>query len=159
MELRLLGEVELRAAGQTLDLGAPRLQAVLVALAVDAGRPVAMETLIDRVWADNPPAEVRNVLYSYLSRTRRLLRQAATLTGGTAVRIERRHAGYVLDIDPEQVDLHRFERLVEQGGDRRWGDDAQADALAEALQLWRGGPPPPALGGGGAPGPGRPGRR
>src|SRR3954447_8473297 len=119
MELRLLGEVELQAAGQTLDVGAPRLQAVLVALAVDAGRPVALETLIGRVWDDNPPVEVRNVLYSYLSRIRRLLRQAATLPDGTAVRIERRHAGYVLDIDPDLVDLHRFRRLVGQGGEGR----------------------------------------
>src|SRR5207248_102037 len=76
MELRLLGEVELRAAGQMLDVGAPRLQAVLAGLAVDAGRPVAIEALIDRVWDDTPPVEVRNVLYSYLSRIRRLLRQA-----------------------------------------------------------------------------------
>jgi DNA-binding SARP family transcriptional activator len=136
----LLGEAELRAAGQTLDVGAPRLQAVLAALAVDSGRPVAIETLIDRVWDDNPPVEVRNVLYSYLSRIRRLLREAATLTGETAVRIERRHAGYVLDIDPDLVDLHRFRRLVEQGRDRRHGDGARAAALTEALGLWRGSP-------------------
>ncbi|MBE1489268.1 AfsR/SARP family transcriptional regulator [Plantactinospora soyae] len=143
MEFRLLGEVELRAAGQVLDVGAPRLQAVLAALVVDAGRPVAIETLIDRVWGDSPPAEVRNVLYSYLSRTRRLLRQAATLTPGTAARIERRHAGYVLNVDANLVDLYRFRRLVEQGGDRQRGDDVRANALAEALDLWRG----PALAG------------
>jgi DNA-binding SARP family transcriptional activator len=140
MEFRLLGEVELRAAGQVLDVRAPRLQAVLAALAVDAGRPVAMETLIDRVWDDTPPVEVRNVLYSYLSRIRRLLEQAARLTGGTAVRIERRHAGYVLDIDPDLVDLHRFGHLVVQGSDRQRGDDGRAAALAEALGLWRGSP-------------------
>ena len=138
MELRLLGEVELWADGQLLDVGAPRLQAVLAALAVDAGRPVAMETLIDRVWNDDPPLEVRNVLYSYLSRIRRLLNQAATLASGQPVRIERRHAGYVLDIDPELVDLHRFRNLVDRGHDPQCGDDARAATLAEALALWRG---------------------
>jgi hypothetical protein len=46
--VRLLGEMELRAAGQILDVGAPRLQMVLAALAVDAGRPVAVEMIIDR---------------------------------------------------------------------------------------------------------------
>jgi len=135
MEFRLLGEMELRAAGQMLHVGAPRPQAVLAALAVDAGRPVAIETLIDRVWADAPPVEVRNVLYSYLSRIRRLLKHAATLTGETTVRIERRHAGYVLDVDPDLVDLHRFRRLV---SDPQCGDRARATALAEALGLWRG---------------------
>lgn len=140
LELRLLGEVELRAAGQTLDVGGLRPQAVLAALAVDAGRPVAMETLIDRIWDDNPPADVRNVLYSYLSRIRRVLRRAATCTGGTAMGIERRHAGYVLDLDPDLVDLHRFRRLVDSTSTPQHGDEARAAALAEALDLWRGPP-------------------
>lgn len=140
MEFRLFGEVELRAAGQMLDVGAPRPQAVLAALAVDAGRPVAIETLIDRVWADTPPVKVRNVLYSHLSRIRRLLRQAATLTGETTVRIDRRHAGYVLDIDPDLVDLHRFRRLVDENSDAQRCDGARAVALAKALDLWRGPP-------------------
>jgi DNA-binding SARP family transcriptional activator/tetratricopeptide (TPR) repeat protein len=139
MEFRLLGEVQLRAAGQLLEVGGPRLQAVLAALAVDAGRPVAIETLIDRVWDDTPPVEARNVVYSYMSRIRRLLKQAS-LAGATAVRIERRHAGYVLDIDPDLVDLHRFRGLVDQGRDPRRGDPARAAAIAEALGLWRGPP-------------------
>src|SRR6266496_1279512 len=138
--------MELRAAGQLLDVGPPRQQAVLVALAVDAGRPVAIETLIDRVWADTPPSAVRNVLYSHLSQIRRLMRQASTLAGEEAVRIERRHAGYLLDIDPDLVDLHRFRRLVEQGRDARRADADRADALTEALGLWRG-PPLAGLGG------------
>jgi DNA-binding SARP family transcriptional activator len=142
MEFRLLGAVELRAGGQLLEIGAPRLQAVLAALAVEPRRPVAIETLIDRVWDDTPPIEARNVLYSYLSRIRRLLKQAS-LAGEATVRIERQPAGYVLDIDPDLVDLHRFRRLVEQGCDREHGDDTRSDALAEALGLWRG----PALAG------------
>lgn len=142
MEFRLLGEVELRADGRMLEIGAPRQQAVLAALAVDPRRPVAIETLIDRVWDDSPPIEARNVLYSHLSRIRRLLKQAS-LTGEAAVRIERRPAGYMLDINPDLVDLHRFRRLAEQGGDREHGDDTRSAALAEALGLWRG----PALAG------------
>jgi DNA-binding SARP family transcriptional activator/tetratricopeptide (TPR) repeat protein len=139
VEFRLLGEMELWAAGQLLEVGAPRLQAVLAALVVDAGRPVAIETLIDRVWGETPPVEVRNALYSHLSRIRRLLRHA-TLAGGAAVRIERRHAGYVLDIEPARVDLHRFRRLVGQGSDPRCGDSDRAAVIAEALALWRGPP-------------------
>ena len=135
MELRLLGEVELRVDGRRVDVGAPRLQVVLAALAVDAGRPVTIETLIDRVWDDSPPAEARNVLYSYLSRIRRLLRRA-----GPEARVERRHAGYVLDIDAELVDLHRFRRLAGEGRDSRRDDDGRAAALGEALGLWRGPP-------------------
>src|ERR1700754_3614301 len=71
MEFRLLGDIEVRVGDRSLDVGTPRQQTVLAALAVDAGRPVAMDTLIDRVWDDAPPAEARNALYSHLSRIRR----------------------------------------------------------------------------------------
>ncbi len=140
MEFRLLGEVQVRAAGQLLDVGTPRQQAVLAALALDPGRPVPIETLIDRIWGDEPPAEARNVLYSHLSRIRQLFKRAAELGDDTAVRLERRHAGYVLDIDPDLVDLHRFGRLADQGRDPSRTNAEQAGALTEALGLWRGTP-------------------
>jgi DNA-binding SARP family transcriptional activator/tetratricopeptide (TPR) repeat protein len=130
MEFQLFGEVQLQAGGQLLDVGTPRQQAVLAALLVDAGRPVAIETLIDRVW-DEAPAEARNVLYSHLSRIRQLLKRA----GGVA-KLDRRPAGYVLDVEPDSVDMHRFWRLVDQGG----SDEEKSAALTEALSLWRGTP-------------------
>jgi DNA-binding SARP family transcriptional activator/tetratricopeptide (TPR) repeat protein len=140
MEFRLFGEVELLAADQPVDLGTPRQRAVLAVLLLDAGRPVAIETLVDRVWDDNPPVEARNVLYSHVSRIRQLLRQAAARTGERAVLVERRHAGYVVDVDPDLVDLHRFQRLVDRGRDPRHVDADRADAFAEALSLWRSSP-------------------
>ncbi len=140
MEVRLFGEIELWAAGRVLDVGTPRRQAVLAALVMDAGRPVAIDTLIDRVWADAPPVEARNVLYSHLSRIRQLLVRAADLAAEPVARIEKRHAGYVLEIDPDLVDLHRFRRLVERGCDPRGSEADRASVLAEALGLWRGQP-------------------
>jgi len=140
VELRLLGGVELLAAGRLLDVGTPRQQAVLAALAVDAGRPVAIELLIDRIWDDSPPAEARNVLYSHLSRIRQLLRYAARLTGEAPAPIERRPAGYLLDLPPHAVDLHRFWHLIERGRDPASADADRAAALTEALGLWRGPP-------------------
>ena len=135
MEFRLFGEVRLYSAGRSLDVGAPRRQAILAALAVDAGRPVPIETLVDRVWGDDPPTEVRNVLYSHLSRLRHLLRQT-----GEPVTIERRNAGYVLDAAPDSVDLHRFIRLVERGRDDRTAEADRVAALTEALEVWQGPP-------------------
>ncbi|WP_367325635.1 BTAD domain-containing putative transcriptional regulator [Streptomyces sp. HUAS ZL42] len=140
MEFRLLGEVQVLAADRPLDAGTPRQQAVLAALAVDPGRPVPIETLIDRIWGEDPPAEARNVLYSHLSRIRQLFKQAAALGDGAAVRLERRHAGYVLDIDPGLVDLHRFGRLADQGRAPSSTEADRASVLAEALGLWRGTP-------------------
>jgi DNA-binding SARP family transcriptional activator len=140
MEIRLFGEVELRAAGHVIDVGTPRRQAVLAALTVDAGRPVPIEALIDRVWDESPPVEARNVLYSHLSRIRQLLVRAAGLTGEPVVRIERRHTGYVLDVDPDLVDLHRFCQLVDHGCGPRCSDVDRVTVLAEALELWQGPP-------------------
>lgn len=135
MEFRLFGEIDVQAAGQRLDVGTPRQQAVLAALAVDAGRPVSVENLVDRVWGDDPPVEARNVLYSHVSRIRRLLGRADSPAG-----IFRRSTGYVLDVDPDAVDLHRFTRLVERGKDTRNSDVDRAAALDEAMRMWRGAP-------------------
>ena len=137
MEFRLFGEIQLNAGGQQLDLGIPRQQAVLCALLVDTGRPVPIETLIDRVWDDEPPT--RDTLYPYLSKIRRLLKQASTITG-IDVNINRRPAGYVLTVDPDLVDLHRFASLVERGANGRVADADRVAALSEALELWRGAP-------------------
>ncbi|MET0235056.1 MAG: BTAD domain-containing putative transcriptional regulator [Kibdelosporangium sp.] len=131
MEFRLFGEVQLSVAGRSPDVGTPRQQAVLAALAIDAGRPVPIETLVDRVWGDNPPTQVRNVLYSHLSRIRQLLKQSDDVT------VTRRAAGYVLQADPGTVDLHRFVGLVERGKDSRLADVDRATALTEALRIWR----------------------
>src|SRR5947208_15842290 len=136
MEFRMLGEVQVLTAGRQLDVGTPRQQAVLAALLLDAGRPVPIETLVDRVWSADPPAEARNVLYSHLSRIRQLIKRAAAHDGGAGVCVERRHAGYVLDLDPDLVDLHRFGRLVDQGRDPHRTDAERVRALAEALELW-----------------------
>jgi DNA-binding SARP family transcriptional activator/tetratricopeptide (TPR) repeat protein len=134
---RLLGPIEVRADGTALDVGPPRQRAVLAALLVDAGRPVPMSTLIGRVWDDAPPPEARNVVYGHLSRIRRLLAEAAESDtegmGGLDLRRER--SGYVLDVEPDLVDVHRFRRLADDA--RGQADDAQrATLLAQALEQW-----------------------
>jgi DNA-binding SARP family transcriptional activator/tetratricopeptide (TPR) repeat protein len=134
-EVQLLGAVELRAGDQPLDLGPPKQRAVFAALVVDAGRPVRVDTLLDRVWGEAPPNEARNALYAHSMRIRRLLARVADLDGGNP-RLDRRPGGYLLDIDRDQVDLHRFHRLVDQA--RGHPDDTQrAKLLREALHLWR----------------------
>jgi DNA-binding SARP family transcriptional activator/tetratricopeptide (TPR) repeat protein len=138
MEFRLFGEIDVQAAGQGLDVGTPRQQAVLAALAVDVGRPVSVENLVDRVWGDDPPVEARNVLYSHVSRIRRLLGRASA--ADSPARIFRKSTGYVLDVDPDAVDLHRFTRLVERGKDARNTDADRVAALDEAMRMWRGAP-------------------
>src|SRR5215469_9931530 len=109
VEFLLLGPVEVWAAGVRLEMGPPQQRAVLAALAVDAGRPVSRGALIDRIWSGRAPEGAASALYAHISRIRLVL-----LAGGASeepVRLARRSGGYVLEVDPEDVDLHRFRQL------------------------------------------------
>ena len=136
MEIRLLGPVELWAAGSRVDLGPPQRHAVLAALAVDAGQPVPTETLIDRVWGERPPAQVRSAVHANVTHLRRLLMLAGGTTGGRP--LVRESGGYLLRLDPHQTDLHRFRTLASRARDRRCPDEERASMLRQALELWRG---------------------
>ncbi|WP_328349723.1 tetratricopeptide repeat protein [Streptomyces sp. NBC_00445] len=146
-EFLLLGTVELRGAdGAAADPGPAKQRTVLAALLVDAGRWVATETLIDRVWGQDLPAQTRPSLYAYIARIRRMLASTAAPldvgTGGAAAgpQLRRGPGGYLLDVPLDRVDVHRFRRLVDQA---RATDRTAAERVAglrEALGLWRGEP-------------------
>ena len=138
MEFRLLGPVEVWAADGCLEMGPPQQRAVLAALAVDAGRPVFRGTLIDRIWSERAPEGAASALYAHINRIRRVL--AVEAAGEEPVRLARRSGGYVLEVDPEEVDLHRFRQLAVAARDRQRPDDERARLLREALGLWRGEP-------------------
>ncbi|MEU4475897.1 BTAD domain-containing putative transcriptional regulator [Micromonospora sp. NPDC023888] len=131
VEFGLLGEIQAQLDGREMPLGALRQRAVLAALLTDANQLVSVESLVVRVWGEEPPDGVRDTLYSYLSR----LRQA--LTAAPGVDLARRSGGYLLAVDEQSVDLHRFHDLVDQA--RSTGDQDRALTLFErALALWRG---------------------
>jgi len=119
-----------------LDLGRPQQQLLAAALAVDANRSVTTDGLIDRIW-DDPPSGARRTLHVLVTRLRRILEQAAS--PDVAPRVIRRGGGYLLDADPDRVDVLRFHRLVDHA--HGLGDQGRrADLLRSALQLWRGEP-------------------
>jgi len=138
VEIRLLGAVELHAADGFIDSGSPRQRCVLAALAVDVGRPVPLETLIDRVWGDDPPRRARDALYVYIAHLRRVLAQADS--DGAEATIRRRSRAYQLDLDPDGVDLHRFRRLVRRARDGTRPPAERRDLLRQGRALWRGTP-------------------
>ncbi|QNP76124.1 tetratricopeptide repeat protein [Streptomyces roseirectus] len=136
----LLGTVESRSAdGTAVDLGPAKQRTVLAALLVDAGRWVTVETLIDRVWGEDPPAQVRPSLYAYVARIRRLL--ASTAEDAPArPHLRRGTGGYLLDVPLDHVDVHRFRHLVEQARRADCPPAERIRTLREALALWRGEP-------------------
>ncbi|GGK72685.1 hypothetical protein GCM10012284_03170 [Mangrovihabitans endophyticus] len=139
MEFRILGPVEAQAGGAALDLGTAKQRAILAVLLIDADAPVSLECLVDRVWGDAPPPQVRRVVQAHLSRIRAVLASAAQVTG-EPVALSRRSSAYRLHIDRDRVDLHRVRGLVRQAKSMPDCSPERAALLTEALGRWQGEP-------------------
>ena len=135
----MLGPVEVWVDGRVLVATRPQQTAVLAMLAVDANRLVRTETLIDRLWGDRPPDRARRTLHTHISRIRRMLEQPSD-PGSEAARLVRRPGGYVLSVDADHVDLHRFRRLVARADAARGSVEERVASLRQAMTLWRGDP-------------------
>lgn len=108
---------------------------MLAVLLLELNQVVSMDRLIHRVWGDAPPASVRNVVYGLVAR----LKLAMAATAQPGVELSRRAAGYILEADPELLDLYRFRQQAALAGTAR--DDHDATALLRgALSNWRGEP-------------------
>lgn len=140
----MLGPVEVHRDGAALDLGGPQQRAVVAHLAIDAGRVISVERLIDRLWGEHPPRAPLGTLQSYVSRLRRVI-EPARKAGGPAEVLVSEAPGYVLRVAPEQVDIHRFRSLTAEARGLNAGGEhlAALGRYDEALDLWRG----PALAG------------
>ena len=136
MEFRALGPIELWSAGRRHDLGRARARSILAMLLLTPRALVPVETLIDRLWDTRPPPKARESLSVYVARLRASLRQAV----GDDVRLVGRAQGYVLELDPETVDVHQFRRLRRQADALAASGDYEqaAGLLREADGLWRG---------------------
>ena len=105
--------------GRPLSIERGRQRALLGYLLLRANEVVPQDRLIDALWGEAPPPTAVTALHGYVSRLRRLL--------GTG-RLETRPPGYLLRVEPDELDLYRFRELLAQ------------DRHDEALALWRGPP-------------------
>jgi len=138
MLVRFLGSVHIDAGDDGVDVGPPQRCAVLAALAADAGRLVTHETLVDRVWGPMPPVRALRTAQTHVANLRSLLARVDASARATVT--VRRRGGYVLEVDPDRVDVHRLRRLAAEAGDpgRVWSD--RLARWREAVGLWRGEP-------------------
>ncbi|MDQ8043310.1 MAG: BTAD domain-containing putative transcriptional regulator [Patulibacter sp.] len=132
MEVAVLGALEVRRDGAEVTVPGARVRALLACLALDAGRAVSRDTLIDAVWDDRPPGDAAHALQALVSRLRRALGPGDLVTSGPV--------GYSLAIEPVAVDALCFERLAADGAAalRRGEAEVARETLVEALALWRG---------------------
>ncbi|MFG3280532.1 BTAD domain-containing putative transcriptional regulator [Streptomyces sp. NPDC048111] len=136
VSISVLGPLQARQGGRPLNLGHLRQQAVLAALALNAGRTVSQQELLDGVWGLTPP--LTNVVPVYVYRLRKALRSG----DGPESVIEHDRCGYRLAPGAVDVDLVRMEGLLaEVAKAERAGDGTEALRLcARALDLFQGEP-------------------
>src|SRR5262245_7604106 len=143
MEFRILGPLEVYCDGRDLPLGGAKQRALLAILLLHANEVVSTERLVDELWGDRPPATAAKVVHVYVSNLRKGLRDGRTSPGGLDGRetvLVTRPTGYMLQVQRDELDADRFEKLVEQGRAELASGRPQlaAPLLLDALALWRG---------------------
>lgn len=134
MRIGILGPLEVwDEAARPVRVGGPRARALLIRLAIDAGRVVTAEALVHDLWAGGPPAAAGNALQALVYRLRCAVGHDL---------IESHPAGYRLAVEPGDVDAGEFEQHVTAARAALGELDAAGVAalLGQALNLWRGPP-------------------
>jgi DNA-binding SARP family transcriptional activator len=125
----ILGPLEVRRDGAVLPLAGQRQRALLAVLLLHGNDVVPTERLVDRLWGEHPPKTATTSLQNGISQLRKLLGAPA---------LETRPSGYLLSVEPEQLDLLRFEALTKRAQTEE--PQERVRTLREALALWRGSP-------------------
>jgi DNA-binding SARP family transcriptional activator len=131
MDFRILGPLEVVDGDEPVTVPGVKERGVLAILLLHANELVSAERLIDELWSDEPPASARKSVQVRVANLRKAL-------GSGGSQLQTQSPGYVLRVEPDQLDLHRFERLVAMADGAE--PDVAADTLREALALWRGAP-------------------
>jgi YVTN family beta-propeller protein len=129
MDFRILGSLEVWDGERQLELGGTKRRAVLAFLLLHANEVVAIDRLVDQLWAEKAPRNAAAAIRTHVSRLRKELGPEVVAT---------RAWGYALRTEPGALDLERFERLSADAENLPARE--RANKLREALALWRGKP-------------------
>jgi YVTN family beta-propeller protein len=131
VKFRILGSLEALDGERAIPLGGGRQRGVLAILLIHRGKVVSVDRIVDLLWGERPPETAAKTIQVYVSRLRKELGEGLLLTRG---------GGYVLELEPQQLDADRFERALSEAREELARGDAAAarDLLRDALGLWRG---------------------
>jgi DNA-binding SARP family transcriptional activator/Flp pilus assembly protein TadD len=134
VEFGLLGPFEVVDGGRPLPIPSAKHRTLLAGLLLRPGQLVTVDELAETIWGHTMPADPRKVVQTYIARLRNLL--------GNPGLIQTRPNGYVIAVAAEDIDVGRFELLLEQACDAAGGGnrDAESAILRQALAQWRGEP-------------------
>lgn len=135
LEFRILGPLSVRVDGEEVPVGGPKQRALLALLLLSANRVVSRERIVGELFAEQSVNSADHALRNHVSRLRKVLAPAAD-----GPRLVARSPGYLLRIEPNELDLERFESLAVEGRDALAVGDAPsaAQAFRAAEALWRG---------------------
>ncbi len=137
MDFRILGPLEVVDAGRTVRLGEGRQRALLALLLLRPNQVVSSDRLVEELWDEEPAPTAPKMLQKYVWQLRTTLDDRESTPGSR--RIETRGQGYLLRIQPDELDASRFERLLAEGRRARAeGRPDAAETLRDAIALWRG---------------------
>lgn len=142
LHFRVLGTFEVTLGNRRCTPTAPKQRALLALLALHANEFVATRRIVDQLWTRGAPRSAIAALHGYVTSVRRVLTPGWTSNRNSHPILNTRPSGYLLCLEPHQLDLTRFRRLATQAqADIAAGDCPRArEKLAAALSLWRGSP-------------------
>jgi DNA-binding SARP family transcriptional activator len=139
MDVRILGTLEAREGGRTIDLGLRQARVVFAVLALHAGSPVRSARLAELLWPEGPPRSWEGTVQSHVSRLRKALEPDRRPREPSA-RLATQGDAYVLQLAHDELDVSRFEGFASAGRSAMaMGEHLRASELFEAaLGEWRG---------------------
>ena len=138
LEFRILGPLAVRVDGVVVPAGGPKQRALLALLLLGANRVVSRDQLVSEVFPEQSVVSADHALRNHVSRLRKVLAPAV----GHEPRLVARAPGYLLRVEPGELDLDDFERLLLDGQEALSRGDAAAaaESLRAAESLWHGRP-------------------
>jgi WD40 repeat protein/DNA-binding SARP family transcriptional activator len=136
LRFRILGPLAAFADEEPLQVGGPKQRALLALLLLSANRVVSRESLLAELFFELSPDSADHALRNQVSRLRKVLAAA----GAEPPRLVARPPGYLLRVEPGELDLEEFERLLVEGREAlAAGDPSTATrSLRAAESLWSG---------------------
>lgn len=138
LDFRLLGPLEVFERDQPLALGGRRNRTLLALFLLSPNQVLSVDRLSEDLWSGHPPDTAGAAIRVHVTNLRRSLK-LSTANRSTGPSLVARRPGYVMQVELDHIDAHRFERLVERGRSAVTGSPAQAATmLAQALAMWHG---------------------
>jgi WD40 repeat protein/DNA-binding SARP family transcriptional activator len=136
LEFEILGPLAVFADGEPVSIGGPKQRALLALLLLSSNRVVPRDRLLGELFAELSPNSAHHALRNQISRLRKVL----SATGADPPRLVSQPPGYLLRVEPGELDLEEFERLWAEGREAlaRNQPAVAARALKAAETLWSG---------------------